>query len=204
MEQLECNDGKLLDLETSLIAKVAEIERLNSVVDSQASSITSLKLTMNESEQYSRRNCLKFYGVKESASEDTDKIVCQLATERLGVPVTIADIDRSHRVASRNVGATDSQTSNDRAKKPRTIIAKFCSYRVRTAVLRARRKLKGSGIGIDEALTSTNQELLQTAKKHAKVKEAWSSDGRIVVLLPASQGKTMKRTIHSKNDLANL
>ena len=198
-ERLDDNDGKILELETSLAARKTEIKRLNDLVDAQATSINNLELTMNEADQYSRRNCLKFYGVKESDSENT-------ATNRLGIPLTIADLDRTHRVASRKNGTTDSQAqgANSKSRKPRAIIAKFFSYRLRSAVIRARRKLKGTGIGVDEALTSTNHELLWAAKKHEKVKEAWSSDGRIIALLPATGGKSIKRTIRSKTDLENI
>ena len=205
-ERLDDNDGKILELETSLAARKTEIKRLNDLVDAQATSINNLELTMNEADQYSRRNCLKFYGVKESDSENTDELICQLATNRLGIPLIIADLDRTHRVASRKNGTTDSQAqgANSKSRKPRAIIAKFFSYRLRSAVIRARRKLKGTGIGVDEALTSTNHELLWAAKKHEKVKEAWSSDGRIIALLPATGGKSIKRTIRSKTDLENI
>ena len=201
-ERIENTEGKSLELESSLSAKEAEIKRLNSTIDAQAVSINNLKLAMNEAEQYSRRNCLKFYGVQENESENTDEIVCKLSTEHLGVRVTVDDLDRTHRIAARSGATSDSSTS--KTKKPRVIIAKFCSYRVRSAVLRARRNLKGTGMGIDEALTATNQELLWAAKKHPKVKEAWSSDGRVTILLPATNGRTIKKTIRFKDELDKL
>lgn len=206
MEEIERVDGKALELESSLNTKGAEIDRLKDVIEKQSTSIHNLTLAMNEADQYSRRNCLKFYGVKESNTEITDDVICQLASERLGVNLTAVDIDRSHRVAPRGGIANDagSADANPKNKRPRAIIAKFCSYRVRSAVLRARRKLKGTGMAIDEALTSTNQDLLWAAKKHHRVNEAWSFDGRIIVLLPATNGKTVKRTIHSKRDLDKL
>ena len=164
-ERIDRFDGKSLELETSLAARKAEIKRLNDLVEVQATSIDNLKLAMNEAEQYSRRNCLKFYGVKESDSENTDEIICRLANERLGVSITRTDLDRSHRVASRRNSGPD-EGGNPKNRKPRAIIAKFCTYRVRNAILRARWKLKGTGIRVDEALTSTNQELLWAAKKN--------------------------------------
>ena len=87
-------DPKSLELETSLTARKAEIKSLNDHIEAQATSINNLKLAMNEAEQYSRRNCLKFNGVKESDSENTDEIICRLATERLGVPMVMTDLDR--------------------------------------------------------------------------------------------------------------
>ena len=132
-------DGKSLELDTSLTARKAEINSLNDLIEVQASSINNLKLAMNEAEQYSRRNCLKIYGVKESVSENTDEIICRLATGRCGVPMVTTDLDRSHRVAPRSNNASDSRAEggNSRNNKPRAIIAKFCSYRIRNAVLYA-------------------------------------------------------------------
>ena len=78
------------------------------------------------------------------------------------------------------------------------------TYRKRSAVLRSRKKLKGSGIAIDESLTASNQDILWAAKKHDRVKEAWASDGRIIVLLAGTGNKDIKRLIRNKDELNKL
>ena len=85
--------------------------------------------------------------------------------------------------------------------KPREIIAKFISYRVRRVILSKRSELKGKKMGIDEDLTRVNAELLKKTKDTKKIIAAWSSDGRIIALLPASGGKTLKRLIRAESDL---
>ena len=110
-EKSDQHDGCIFDLEASLKAKDAEIKRLTTALDDQATAVNNLKLTMNEAEQYSRRNSLKFHGVKESRLEDTDQLIRQLCSDQLDVPITLNDLDRSHRVAPRNDIAT-SQPSN--------------------------------------------------------------------------------------------
>ena len=47
--------------------------------------------------QYSRRNCVRISGAQEENNEDTDRIVHNMAKD-LNVNLTLADIDRSHRV----------------------------------------------------------------------------------------------------------
>ncbi|KAG8281583.1 hypothetical protein J6590_056149 [Homalodisca vitripennis] len=47
----------------------------------------------DELEQYQRRDNLRVFGVKEEQGEDTDEMMVKLFTERLGVSVSLADID---------------------------------------------------------------------------------------------------------------
>ena len=210
-DQLDQNDGKLLELETKLASKDDEIARMKDTVSHHESSIQNLQMALNEAEQYSRRNCLKFYGVKEvpkGTMENTDDTICQIVNSRLEVTLHPNDIDRSHRVAApkrdeAKAGKNASHSTNQ-AIRPRAIIVKLSTYRKRNEIIKARRKLKGTKIAIDESLTKTNQELLWLAKKHEKVLEAWSTDGRIIVLLQATRGKTMTKVIHSRDELNNI
>lgn len=209
IDRLEQNDGKQLELESIIQDNEKSISRLNQLLHQQESATRSIHIALNEAEQYSRRNCLKFYGVKEAngAAESTDDTVCAIVNDRLGISLTANDIDRSHRIAAPKRDDGDGGQEASRAGKnsrPRAIIVKFTTYRKRSEILRARRRLKGTGVAIDEALTKTNQDLLWTAKRHEKVLEAWSSDGRIVVLLQATRGKTMKKVIHNKDELNRL
>ena len=198
-ERLDRNDGKTMDIEVDLQAKEREIRVLKDLSIKQSDAINNLQIAVNEAEQYSRRNCLKFFGVAEHDGEDTDEVVCTIAKEKLGVELSKHDIDRSHRVAVRN-----NERIEGKKKKTRTIVMKFTSYRKRNEVLRSRRKLKGSGIGIDESLTSVNQDLIFATKKHERVKEAWASDGRIIALLATTGNRTIKRQIGSKDELSTL
>ena len=56
-------------------------------------------------------------------------------------------------------------------------------------------------MGIEEDLTKSNAQLLQKTKEYSKVLAAWPSDGRIIALIPASGGRTMKRLITKESDL---
>ena len=209
IERVEKNESAIMDLDVKMKAKTKEIENLNNTIATQAQSLNNLKLEMNDLQQYSRRNCLKFYGVQENKEENTDEVICRLVSERLGVPLSTEDLDRSHRVAARlpqegGAHTTDAEGASSRKKKPRAIIVKFCSYRKRSAVMHARRRLKGSGMGIDEALTAHNQDLLWKAKRHEKVKDAWTLDGRVTVLLAGTNGKSVKKVIRNKDELITL
>ena len=123
----------------------------------QSERIHTLENKVKDSEQYSRRNCLRIFGIPETKGEKTDDIVLKLAKEKLGVEIDINDIDRSHRTGSMNTSeqrdgqqshSQDPATSNsssrsnaawtsktDKAKHHRPIIVKFTTYRSRQTVL---------------------------------------------------------------------
>ena len=209
IERLEQSEGKVMELEVSMEKRKKEIKGLKKQIENQSDSIQKLQAEMNSQEQYSRRNCLLVFGVKEEKSEDTTEVVRGIVSRHLGIELRKDDIDRSHRVQPRrrqenNSAYTTEQTQNKRTPPPKPIIVKFTTYRVRHEVISNRRKLKGTGIGIDENLTKNNAELLNAAKKTQGVKAAWSSDGRILVLVPTSNGGTMTRQVWSKEDLKRL
>lgn len=167
----------------------------------------SNRVATMEQQQYSRRNCLLITGIPESNEkdsdgnsirEDTDKVVIDLAQEKLGIKLTEQDLDRTHRAT--RVRRTDG--------KPRAIIAKFSRYNVRDKVIRARTKLKGSRIGIQELLTNANQVLLDQAKTMVKTvnraKAAWSWDGYIYILMDIKEGKTRRHLVRSEWDIKDL
>ena len=78
-----------------------DLKRLKSELDRKDDQITKLQNDVHKQEQYSRRNCLRFFGIKETKDEDTDVKVLQLANETLGVKLTNDDLERSHRIKSK-------------------------------------------------------------------------------------------------------
>ena len=83
-----------------------------------------------------------------------------------------------------------------------TIITEILNtYRKRREIITNRRKLKGSGIVIAEDLTQKNQKLFAQTRAAQKIKSAWTSDGRIIALISASNGKTMTKLITIEEDL---
>ena len=208
IHRIEASEAKIMDLECRVDARDKEIAKLKSVIDKQQNTLDTVQRTINNQEQYSRRNCLRFHGVSESEGEDTDALICQIAKEKLHIPLSKDDIERSHRLSSKKDldqsqpgNARVTRNNKPREKRPRVIIVKFVSYRVRKLILSKRRLLKGTKMGIEEDLTKTNANLLKKTKDCSKVLAAWPSDGRILALVPASGGRTLKRLITRENDL---
>ena len=157
----------------------------------------------------------------------------RVAKDKLGIDLRVEDIDRSHRtgpVGNGNINSehgsqpalrvptsttTSSSTSpswssvaaasqHTRTSRHRPIIIKFASYRVRQSVLRARRRLKASGITLAEDLTKENYDILRKARSSPRATSTWSQDGRIFVALPTTNGKTLKKVIKSLDEATKL
>ena len=191
---IEQNEGRLHEVEVKVEERKHRLEQLEKEIEKKENRILKLETAANDLQQYSRRSSLRIFGVPEKEKEDTDQIVCDLVSSKLDIPITRNDIDRSHRTGKH---LRDS-------KHHRSIIVKFCSYRKRSEIIRARKKLKNTGITIQEDLTPQNAELYTKTYKNPKVKAAWTHDGKIIASIQAGGGKTVTKMINSDKDLRSL
>ncbi|KAE8741681.1 hypothetical protein FOCC_FOCC012779 [Frankliniella occidentalis] len=129
---------------------------------------SAFKDRTDELEQYNRCNNLRVFGAKESESEDTDLIVCEVAA-KAGVALDKSCISRSHRVGRKVNG------------KNRAIIVKFVSFADRQRLFKAKKGLKGTGFSVREDLTRNRQTLLTRTSDHYCNLPVWTSDGVIIV-----------------------
>ncbi|KAE8750844.1 hypothetical protein FOCC_FOCC002272 [Frankliniella occidentalis] len=129
--------------------------------------IAELRARLDESEQYSRRNNLRIFGVKEKSKENTDLLVMDVA-KKIGVDISETQIDRSHRIGKPGT-------------KPRPIIVKFVGYAPRRAMFTAKKALKGTGITIREDLTQERLSLLRQTSEAYYEKNVWTNDGVVMV-----------------------
>ena len=58
-------------------------------------------LRIDDMEQYSRRSCLVVTGVPEKAEENTDDIILNTATQKLGIKLELHEIAKSHRLGTK-------------------------------------------------------------------------------------------------------
>lgn len=153
--------------------------------------IGKLEIEADAQEQYGRRNCLRISGVEEHRDENTDNIVLSIA-QKLNLPITATDIDRSHRVGKS-------------VRDSRKIIVKFSTYRARQLLFAERKRLpglpEGRNIFINEDLTTKRNKILFEArqiKRAKKITAAYSSSGKIVVL----DNENKRHVIDSEDQLA--
>ena len=108
-----------------------EINTLKSEIAIRDNQIEELRQRTEELEMYGRRNGIRIYGIKESATKNTDKLVLKLAGD-IGVDVTAESLGRSHRVGPKITTPTGETL-------PRPIIAKFTGHNSKVEVLKKKR-----------------------------------------------------------------
>ncbi|KAF9417188.1 hypothetical protein HW555_005699 [Spodoptera exigua] len=131
-----------------------------------------LTLGLDRHEMASRRQVLLLHGLPERKDEDHVSQAVSIVTEKLKIPkVSSMDIDSCHRL-----GADTS--------KPRPLLIRFQSHRLRSEVWQSKTLLKGSGLVFSEFLTKPRHDAFLAARKHFGVTQCWTSEGKIVVMLP--------------------
>ena len=91
------------------------------------SDIEDLQENLDELEQYTRKNSLKFHGIPEDVGIPKNEIICKVA-QAVGVEMDLEKIEISHRL--------------NRKKGIKPIIAKFASHKDKTKYYKARIRLK--------------------------------------------------------------
>ncbi len=141
--------------------KIENLERRVDELEGLVKVIERLEERIDDSEQYSRRMCLRINGVplpKDDKKEDCVEKVHELIKEA-GVDLTKDAIDRAHRIG---------RISEDGKQQ---IIVRFKSFRDRTMVYRSRKKCKKAAMYLD--LTKRRLELLFWAKDEIKNRSAF-------------------------------
>lgn len=96
-------------------------------LEKQQEETDNLWASLDDLEQYSRKNSLEISGVPETCYTSTEEVVLKVASV-LDVDLTPNDIEISHKLRRR--GATN------------TIIAKFVSHKAKSNLYKQRTKLK--------------------------------------------------------------
>ena len=153
-ESISSLSTKFDKLEEERIKQNDKINELEDNIGKLVDENKILKESIDELEQYSRRNCLLFLGLKESDGENTDKVVIDTIRKEMTIDISEQDLDRTHRIgkASRNDG------------KSRPIIVKFARYAVRDQIYKNKRVLKGKNLLITESLTNRRVKALKDAQ----------------------------------------
>lgn len=150
-----------------------QLKQKDAIIDELKRRVDTLESSNDALEQYQRRNSLRISGLPEDDNEDVLSRSLNIINNTMKVdpPIHEDDIDRVHRIGRRD------------SNKPRPIIIKFSTYRMRHRVMQKRRNLKNSNYFINEDLTKQRSQLLyksRMAKKQGFIKDCWTHDGAIV------------------------
>ena len=135
----------------TLVERLAEKDKQINELKSQ---VLELQCKYDDMEQYSRKRNLRIDGIVEQAGENTHEVIVDLCNNamQLDPPISLADIDNSHRVPSRSA-----------RPGPSSIIVKFTSYRARRRVYVGRTRLKGINRGRQPATATSAPDAARDA-----------------------------------------
>lgn len=179
-----------LDLQTETVAdlklKMSALKS-NNVMTSQA---------INDFDQQSRCLNLRFTGI--GVQDCTAKLeVLSIIRDKLNINnVTDSSISNVTMISSKKPLSTlhsSSDSSLGSSSSKPILIVTFANKEIRNRVLTNRRHLKGTHIGISEDLTPQNLKFINTHRKDQRLKNIWSWNGKLYVLL---QGEEKKRIIN--------
>ena len=174
-----------LDTLTENISQLKErLAKTDEYIVAQEVRLSSVEADLDQLEQYSLRTNLRFFPIPESEKgEDTTGKLLSVVNITMGVtpPIVSANVVTNHRLGWRISGA-DAQT------RPRRVIVKFATTRVRDMVIRARRRLRENGDGptvyVNEDLTRRRAALAKKTrqlKKSRKINNYWTFNGKVIV-----------------------
>ena len=125
------------------------------------------------------RNSIRILGVEETEDEkswdDTEKVVKDLLKKKLNIPGEV-DLERAHRVGKKTKAGRHYGTSQSREQKPRPIVAKISSWKVKENILREARRKRPEDImflhDLSKRTLERRQELIPEmleARKQGKI-----------------------------------
>ena len=120
----------------------------------------ALSKSLEDLQQYTRRQSLRIFGVKVDKNEDCMAIVSELINKNK-VPIPLSSVDRAHRIGK--------LTKNREGESVQPIIVRFTSFRDRTVFYKMRKDIrKSSGVGVVVDLTRERLSLLLKAREVVK------------------------------------
>ncbi|CAG9815558.1 unnamed protein product [Phaedon cochleariae] len=171
-EQLATMNQKLDNMEAKINDELIRIATVEKMSISNRTDIVKLSDEMDDMEQFRRANSLRFIGVKEEENENVLTTVLSIINNGLKVKCLPSDINNVFRVG---------KIKNETPKPTRPIVIDFISYMKRNEIFQIKKSIKGSGIYINENLTSARYKLLGQAKEKYGKQEVWSQGGRVCV-----------------------
>lgn len=152
------------------------------------SQLEFLSLGHERHEIHLRKKVLLFHGISDSKSEKIHDVIKKVIVDQVGLSEFTGDsIESCFRLGNNS-------------NKPRPVLVRFKDLEFRQLVWDNKTSLKGTGITISEFLTKSRHNIFIEARRHFGMHNCWSSDGKIVILLPDKS----RRKVELNSELQSL
>lgn len=186
-------DDKILKLASSSTVEVGDIKTLSQDFENfkkfvwKALSLLKsqtefLSLSVERHEAFMRRNVLLLHGV----SEDSQEMLINKVTNIISNQMRLTEFSNNHIEACHRLGSLKG--------KARPVLIRFRELHQRDLVWANKTTLKGSGLTISEFLTKSKHLLFMEARNVFGVNKCWTSNGKIIIMLPDKTRITVEQT----------
>ena len=155
---------------------VKELERKNTRITRLEEDLKEAKETerrtasrLNDMENYNRRNNIRVFGIEEKKGEDCEEVLLEMLRRKMNINLKNEDLEAVHRVGGERTGGK------------RAIIARFVNRKNSEKILRNRKVLKNTGIGIAEDLSQASYRLQLRAREVKGLLDCWTKGGVLYV-----------------------
>ena len=161
---------------------IAELKQTTNKVKELETKANKLTQSMNDLEQYGRRQNIRLNNVSLPDKSRFEGVVLNILNNALPVTtesIKTEDIDRCHPIGKPN------------KKQNRQVIVKFASYKLQAKAYDARFNL--SNVYMTEDFTATNLTVLNQLihlKKAKRIKKIWPNNGKIFAKVTDEQPKS--------------
>lgn len=149
IKSLKFTEAEVCNYSSEIKALQKDNSDSKATIEDLKSKVEELEKRSNSQDDFNRRKNLRITGLREQAGgeswEQTSKTVSEFLEKSLQLPPL--QIENAHRVGP------------VAAAQPRTVVVKFEKFGDREAVRRNARKLKGTGVFVNEDLCAVSQKL---------------------------------------------
>ena len=186
---LKSANAEIAQLKTQMAEKDATISALSKKV-------SDLEIHQDDLEQQGRKASVWVFGIPEDTPGNIDTKILSLCNKNLGLepPLVLDDLEVTHRVGRPPAVPNPNDDSAESPPKPRPILVKFASRRVKGRVMDERSTLKDNPLKLDNGntakiyiqddLTKRRANLAYRArqlKNAKKILDTWLSNCKILV-----------------------
>lgn len=161
----EERNGKL---EEGMAKVKEETTELKAEVQRLKQELVSVKAHVVANEQYSRKCNIKVFGLPEDKGENYIGKVTEVIKEKMGLEFQPEQIAVAHRVRSQ--------------RHPQPVIVQMDAFDTKIMVLKARKKLKGTGISFAEDLCRDLMTVYNRVREDPRIESCWAWNGKVMAM----------------------
>ncbi|KAK3107194.1 hypothetical protein FSP39_009061, partial [Pinctada imbricata] len=168
-EKIDGLNMDITNLREKLVECNTEMVKMKSTLIETVKTAQKAEEKANYNEQYSRKNNIKIYGVKEDRRENTEERVIQLLSDKAGVKVNPDEILAVHRIPKREKDM----------HKP--ILLKLKNTDSKAKIMRKRKQVRenSGGVRLADDVTFYNTKLISRLQDHRYIDSAWYFNGYV-------------------------